>query len=302
MKFGVVGLGRMGGNLALHAVEKGHEVIGFDAGGAPAPVTAAGVRSVSSLPELAAALPAPRVVLVYVPHGPVTEQVVHDLGNALSHDDILVDGGNSHWRDSARHALELKGRGIRFLDVGTSGGVEGAQGGACFMAGGDPEAFRIVAPILRDLAVPEGVAHVGPAGAGHFAKLIHNAIEFGMVQAIGEGVELLTRSEYDYDLPALFHNWAHGSVIRGWLVELMEKGLRENPDLGALSAYVEDTREVKWAVEYALDKEVWIPVIAESEMAFYKYRDADSVTAKIVAILRHGYGGHPIHRKDETGG
>jgi 6-phosphogluconate dehydrogenase len=297
MRFGIVGLGRMGSGLAQQAVDKGHSVVGFDTKGVPPSLTSGGVEEAASLRQLAQKLSPPRVVFLYVPHGEVTERVARELTALLGRGDILADGGNSHWRDSRRRAEEAAQRGIRFVDVGTSGGVEGARRGACFMVGGEPEAFDAIAPLLRDLAVPEGVAHVGPSGAGHFAKLIHNAIEFGMVQAIGEGIELLARSDYRYDLAALFHNWAHGSVIRGWLVELMERCLRQGPDLEALSGYVEDTREVRWAVEHALEKEVWIPVIAQSEMAFYRYRDPESLTGKMVALLRHEFGGHPVHRK-----
>jgi len=167
------------------------------------------------------------------------------------------------------------------------------------MAGGDAEAFAKAEPLLRDLAVPLGVVHAGPAGAGHFVKLIHNAIEFGMLQALGEGADLLARSDYDLDLPAIFHNWRHGSVIRGWLVELMERGLREY-NLDELSGYVEDTREVRWAVEFALEKEAWIPVIAASELALYRYRDPESEAGKAAALLRHGFGEHPLHKKSEA--
>jgi 6-phosphogluconate dehydrogenase len=297
MKVGFVGLGRMGGNLAQHAIEKGHSVAGFTRSGVPEALVSHGVEPAASLEQLVQKLPPPRVVLVYVPHGDATEGAVGQLLDLLARGDVLADGGNSHWQESVRRAEKAAARGVAFLDVGTSGGIEGARRGACFMVGGPLDAFRRVEPLLRDLAVPEGVALVGPAGAGHFAKLIHNAIECGMVQAIGEGVALLARSEYRYDLAALFHDWAHGSVIRGWLVELAERALREDPDLDALSGYVEDTREVRWAVSYALEKEVWIPVIAESELAFYRYRDPDGVAGKIVSLLRHQFGGHTVHRK-----
>ncbi len=164
------------------------------------------------------------------------------------------------------------------------------------MVGGDADAFARIEPLLRDLAVRGGVVHAGPTGTGHFVKLVHNAIEFGMVQAIAEGADLLTRWDHSLDLPALFHNWNHGSVIRSWLIELMERGLREQK-LDELSSYVEDTREVKWVVEYALEKEAWIPVIAQSELALYRYRAPDSVAGKMVALLRHGFGGHPLYKK-----
>lgn len=301
MRCGIVGMGRMGGGLATQALARGHTVVGFDTGGVAPQLVSRGVEAAGSLQDLVERLAPPRLVLLYVPHGAITEQTVEDLSRLLAQGDILADGGNSHWRDSARRSRAAAGRGVRYLDLGTSGGVEGARGGACFMVGGDSEAFASAEPLLRDLAVPEGVAHVGGPGAGHFAKLIHNAIEFGMVQAIAEGVALLRSGEYPFDLPSLFHNWAHGSVIRGWLIELAERALRENPELEHLSGYVEDTREVRWAVEHALEKEVWIPVIAESELAFYQYRDQTGVAAKVVAMLRHEYGGHPLRRADEAG-
>jgi 6-phosphogluconate dehydrogenase len=296
MKFGLIGLGRIGGGLARQAMEKGHQVVGYDSHPEYMQRLAQeGLEPALSLEELIRKLDAPRLILIYVPHGEPTDEIIAALKGRLQKGDLVADGGNSHWHDSVRRYEELRAQGIAFLDIGTSGGLEGAQQGACFMVGGEPAAFASAAPLLRDLAVPEGLLHVGPAGAGHFVKLIHNAIEFGMVQAIAEGVDLLTRSDYPLDLPTLFHNWSHGSVIRGWLVELMERGLR-GYTLEALSSYVEDTREVKWVVEYALEKETWIPVIAQSELAFYRYRDLDSVAGKAVALLRHGFGGHPLHR------
>lgn len=300
MRFGVVGLGRMGGGLAAHALELGHSVAGYAPSGVPEALAAAGLAAAGSLESLTAALPAPRAVLLYVPHGEPTESVVRALSALLEPGDLIVDGGNSHWRDSVRRHRELGARGIRFLDLGTSGGIEGARRGACFMAGGEAEAYGAVRGLLEGLAVPGGAALVGPPGAGHFAKLIHNAIEFGMLQAIGEGVDLLEHSDYRFDLPALFHNWSRGSVIRGWLVELMERGLRKRPRLEGLSSYVEDTREVRWAVEHALDREVWTPVLALSELALYRSRDRGGLSAKAVAVMRHEFGGHPLHLADET--
>ena len=301
-EFGVIGLGRMGGDLALQAIEKGWRVVGYNRSPEQTRTLAKkGLVEAASVAELVSALTPPRVVLIYVPHGEPTNQVVADLKGQLAQGDVVGDGGNSRWTDSVRHHADLKSAGISFLDVGTSGGVDGARHGACFMVGGNADVFARVEPLLRDLAVPEGVIHAGPSGAGHFVKLIHNAIEFGMVQAMAEGVDLLARSDYPLDLPALFHTWNRGSVIRSWLAELMERGLRENK-LEDLSGYVEDTREGKWAVEYAMEKEAWIPVIALSELAFYRYRDPDSVAGKAVALLRHGYGGHPLHKKAEQSG
>lgn len=301
MQVGMIGLGRMGASLSRAAMRHGHRVVGFNKNPARTRDLAAdGLQPAFTLAELVQALPPPRLVLLYVPHGDAVDSTVTELQGLLQPGDVVADGGNSHWQDSVRHHGQLKAAHIDFLDVGTSGGVDGARSGACFMVGGEVPAFDRIAPLLRDLAVPDGVLHAGPAGAGHFVKLIHNAIEFGMVQAIGEGLDLLQRSDYALDLPALFHNWAHGSVIRGWLVELMERGLREHR-LQDLDSRVEDTREVKWAVQYALDKEAWIPVIAAAELAFYRYRDSDSTAGKGVALLRHGFGGHPLGKKADRG-
>lgn len=294
---GMVGLGRIGGNLSLHAMEKGHQVVGYSKSDEELNSLAKkGLKPAKSIQSLVEKLESPRIIFLYIPHGDPTEEVCAELKQCLESGDIVVDGGNSHWKKSVDRYVEFKELGIHFLDCGTSGGVEGACKGACFMVGGDAVAYSIVEPLFKDLSVPEGILHAGPAGAGHFSKLVHNAIEFGMLQAIGEGVALLESSDYQFDLPDLMHNWSNGSVIRGWLIELMEKGLRENK-LDVLSPYVEDTREVRWAVEHALEKEVWIPVIAQAELALYRSRDPENVSAKSVALMRHGFGGHPLHKK-----
>jgi 6-phosphogluconate dehydrogenase len=222
------------------------------------------------------------------------------LRDLLSPGDVLVDGGNSHWEDSRRRHADFARLGIRFVDLGTSGGIRGARRGACFMAGGDADGYALVEPLLNDLAFDDHAAlYVGEPGSGHFAKLIHNAIEFGMVQAIAEGVELLERSEFTLDLAALFDNWAHGSVIRSWLIELMRDALQQNPELERLSTYVEDTGEVKWVLEWALERDIPSPVITHSQQALMTYRDLAWPAAKAVALLRHGFGGHPVHHADE---
>ena len=297
MRFGIIGLGRIGGNMALQAIEKGHQVVGYSASKKELDdLSLKGLDSAYSIKEFVKKLKTLRMVFLYVPHGKPLNDICVEMKNHLQNNDILVDGGNSHWKNSICLQKEFKEFGIHFLDCGTSGGVEGARNGVCLMVGGDPKYYSIVEPIFRDLAVKDGYMHVGPPGAGHFAKLIHNAIEFGMLQAIGEGVALLQASDYKYDLPQLMHNWSNGSVIRSWLIELMGRGLQKNK-LDELSDYVEDTREVRWAIEHALEKEVWIPVIAQSELALYRSRDTDNVSAKAVAIMRHGFGGHPLHKK-----
>jgi 6-phosphogluconate dehydrogenase len=298
MRIGVIGLGRMGMNLSLRAVETGHDVVGW------APSTTAGtqdgVQIVATLDELVAGLPSPRVVLVYVPHGKPTDEVCERLLRTLAAGDVVIDGGNSHWRDSQRRFRAFEAENVEFIDAGTSGGVSGARSGPCFMVGGTEAAFRIVEPLLKDLAQDEqAVLRVGPPGTGHFAKLVHNAIEFGMVQAIAEGVEMLQRSEYQIDLPALMQNWNHGSVVRSWLIEIMGRALAENPDESELSPYVEDTGEVKWILEWALGEDIPTPVTAAAQSQLMQYRDLDSAAAKAVALLRHGYGRHPVHLRSE---
>ena len=294
----------MGTNLARQALEHGHAVVGFDpAASAVEEVRAAGVESSGSLEELVRKLEPPRCILLWVPHGDPTEETVRSLRGLLSEQDLVVDGGNSHWVDSIRRHGELAASGIRFLDVGTSGGVEGARHGAAFMAGGEADAFKRVAPLLRDLAIDErAVYHAGPAGSGHFVKLVHNAIEFGMVQAIAEGVEMLERSGFPLDLPALFAHWQHGSVIRGWLTELMGEALERHPSRDELSTYVEDTEEVKWVLEWALRADIPSPVVSAAQNALTSYRDLDSTAAKAHALLRNAFGGHPLHRRGDQHG
>ncbi len=297
MKFGIIGLGRIGGNLSLQAIEKGHQVVGHSLSQKELnSLSQKGIVTAPTVSDLVHKLKPPRIVFLYIPHGNPMDLVTLELMESLKSGDIVVDGGNSFWKKSVERYASFKERGIKFLDCGTSGGIEGARKGACFMVGGDKAAFLIVKPILQDLSAKDGFIYVGPTGAGHFTKLIHNAIEFGMLQAIGEGVAMLEASDYDINLPELMRNWSNGSVIRGWLIELMESGLRENK-LETLSSYIEDTREVRWAVEFALEKEVWIPAIAQSELALYRSRDPENISSKAVALMRNGFGGHPLHKK-----
>jgi 6-phosphogluconate dehydrogenase len=306
MQVGIVGLGRMGRSVATRAAASGHDVVGWDVmAGSRVAAQEAGIGVVDTLGALARELKPPRVVLVYVPHGDPVDAVLTALVPELAADDVVIDGGNSHWEDSTRRCNELDRTGIRFLDMGTSGGTSAAFGwqGAAFMVGGEVDAFERVRPLLVDLAVSEAaVHHVGPAGAGHFVKLVHNAIEFGMLQAIGEGVALLTRSHYAdaIDLPALFEHWNHGTVIRSWLVELMGNALRHYPDLDELATYVEDTGEVKWVVNWAADEDIPVPVTALAQQLLMVYRDVDSPAAKAVALLRNQFGGHPLHGVDDV--
>jgi 6-phosphogluconate dehydrogenase len=294
MEFGVIGLGRMGTSPVRKAIEKGHHVVGYNR---PSNVTEVVAKETEiepafSFEELAQKLAPPRVVLIYVPRGKPREATLQQQA-VLQSGDIVVGGGNSHRADSKRHYSSLKQDGLPSVDMGTSGRITGARHGTCFMVGGDRSAFELIEPMLRGLAVPQGVIHAGPSGAGHFIVLIRNGIEFGMMQTIAEGADLLSRSEYLLDLPAIFHNGNHGSVIRSWLIELMGQRLREH-SFKEVGSKVEDPREVKWVIPFALEKEARIPVISQSEMALYRYRDPDSRAGKAVAIVRNGLGAPPL--------
>ena len=291
-EFGVVGLGRMGGDLALQALEKGMRVVGSTRKGAPDDMLGAGLVEVGSLEEFKARLATPRVVFLYIPAGPPVDQVLDALAEQLDEGDILVDGGNSYWGDSIRRHRRLKERGIHFVDLGTSGGIEGARNGACFMAGGEWEAIAEVEPILRALAVEGGYVHAGPPGAGHFTKLVHNGIEFGMLQAIAEGVDLLEHYRDKLEIAEVLRCWRHGSVIRSWLIDLMEEAYRSGGGTDGIPAYVEDTGEVNWLVDDALHMEVPVPIISQSVMQLFPSRDDKKNWARSIAMMRHGFGRH----------
>jgi 6-phosphogluconate dehydrogenase len=281
-QLGIVGLGRMGGNLARLAVRRGLRVVGC-----------AGFERAASLAALCAGLKVPRRILLYVPAGRIVDRLLDELTGLLRPGDAIADGGNSYWGDSIRRHARLAPLGIEFIDVGTSGGVHGAAHGACFMVGGRTRGVRRFAPILRRLAVNGGYVHAGGPGSGHFVKLVHNGIEFGMLQAIGEGVALLEGYAEKLPVGAILGCWRNGSVIRSWLVELMEEQYRQQDGL-AVPPVVEDTGEVNWLVDDALRMEVPIPVIAQSVMQLFASRDRRKDWARAIAMMRHGFGGHPF--------
>jgi len=292
-EFGVVGLGRMGANLALQALEKGMQVVGFDVKKVPEELTSAGMVEIGSLEGFREKLSPSRPMFVYIPAGPIVDRVIDELVPHLDKGDIIVDGGNSYWGDSIRRHQRLSEKGIHFVDLGTSGGVEGARHGACFMAGGETEPIARIEPLLIELATPGGYVHAGPPGAGHFTKLVHNGIEFGMLQAIGEGINLLEKYRDKLDIAEVLRCWRHGSVIRSWLIDLMEAAYRGEGGLDRTPAYVEDTGEVNWLVNDAIHMEVPIPVISQAVMQLFTSRDDKKYWARAIAMMRHGFGGHP---------
>ncbi|MSU90276.1 decarboxylating 6-phosphogluconate dehydrogenase [Rhodobacteraceae bacterium 2CG4] len=299
-RLGVVGLGRIGGGLALQATEKGIDVVGKHTRPRP-DMAAAGVDVVTEARALAERLPQPRLIYLSVPAGAAIDAVLEELAPHLGAGDVVMDGGNSWYRDSMRRAEDLRRAGVIYMDVGTSGGVPGARRGACFMVGGDAEGFALAAPVLRALAVCDAaVIHTGPSGSGHFVKLVHNGIEFGMLQAIGEGYALLKDSAFDLDPAEIFGNWSNGSVIRGWLVELMHQQLRDQgAQTDAVPDYVEDTGEVNWLVQEAIGREVPIPVITQAVIELFRSRTDDASAYRAVALMRHGFGDHPFGRDED---
>jgi len=297
-ELGIIGLGSMGGGLAAQAAGKGMRVAGVDPGGIGDDLLDLGVFDAGNVAGLAERLSPPRVAFVYVPAGPIVDDVLGRLAEAFDEGDVVVDGGNSYWGDSIRRHDRLVERGIRFVDLGTSGGVDGARNGACFMAGGERDAVEIVEPILRALAVEGGYVHAGPPGAGHFVKLVHNGIEFGMLQAIGEGIDLLEHYKDRLPVADVMRCWRHGSVIRSWLIELMEEQYREHGGTGRVPPYIEDTGEVNWLVADAMRMERPIPAISQAVMQLFASRDGSKEWARSIAMMRHGFGGHPFGEDD----
>ncbi|MDI3464607.1 MAG: 6-phosphogluconate dehydrogenase, decarboxylating [Nitrospira sp.] len=292
-EFGMVGLGRMGGGLAHQALEKGMRVYGFVRKHASEELLKAGLVELRDVADFRKMLRPPRFIFLYIPAGPEVDQLLDNLIGHLEEGDIVIDGGNSYWGDSIRRQRRLKERGLHFIDLGTSGGTEGARHGACLMAGGEREAVARMEPILLELATPQGYVHAGPPGAGHFTKLVHNGIEFGMLQAIAEGMDLLQHYRDVLNIDEVLRCWRHGSVIRSWLIDLMEVAYRGDGGMHKVSPYVEDTGEVNWLVGDALRMEVSIPVISQAVMQLMLSRDNQKNWARAIAMMRHGFGGHP---------
>ncbi|MEH0845523.1 decarboxylating 6-phosphogluconate dehydrogenase [Micromonospora sp. CPCC 205711] len=290
MQLGLVGLGRMGGNMRERLRAAGHEVVGFDHN--------AELSDVATLAELAEKLEAPRAVWVMVPAG-VTDTTIDELAGVLGEGDIIVDGGNSRFSDDAPRAERLAERGIGYLDAGVSGGVWGRQNGYALMVGGAQEHVERLMPIFEALK-PEGefgFVHAGPVGAGHYAKMVHNGIEYGLMHAYAEGFELLSKSELVTNVPGVFKSWREGTVVRSWLLDLLDRALDEDPELAELSSYTEDTGEGRWTVDEAVRLAVPLNVITASLFARFASRQDESPAMKAVAALRQQFGGHAVHKR-----
>ena len=299
MQLAMIGLGRMGGNMVKRLTQSGHDLVVYDA--TPDAVKAhlgKGVKAAKDVADIAKQLPPRRVVWVMVPAGEPTETTIERLVPHLAKGDIVIDGGNSNFRDTLRRAALLKTQGIELVDVGTSGGIWGLELGYCLMVGGPAAAFQHCEPIFKSLAQADGYAHVGPSGAGHYVKMVHNGVEYGMLQAYAEGYEILHASQdFELRLGQIAKLWNHGSVVRSWLNELAERALSRDDQLAAIRGYVEDSGEGRWTVEEAMRLDVAAPVITMSLLARFRSRQQESFGAKVIAALRHEFGGHAVRTK-----
>jgi 6-phosphogluconate dehydrogenase len=289
----------MGGNMVRRLLQGGHELVVYDSSAdAVKALVAKGVKAAKDLADVAQRLAPRRVVWVMVPAGAPVESTIEQLVPHLARGDIVIDGGNSNFRDSLRRAEALRAQGIEFVDVGTSGGIWGLTLGYCLMIGGSPAAFQHCEPIFRTLAPPEGYAHVGPSGAGHYVKMVHNGIEYGLLQAYAEGYEILHASQdFTLHLGQIAKLWNHGSVVRSWLNELAEQAFSRDDQLAAIRGYVEDSGEGRWTVEEAMRLDVPAPVITLSLLARLRSRQEESFGAKVIAAVRNAFGGHAVQTK-----
>lgn len=302
MEIAMIGLGRMGSNMAQRLIDGGHRVVAYDqAQDAVAAVVGQGAVGTTSLAELVGKLAAPRVVWLMVPSGDPTENTINELTALLSADDIVIDGGNSNYKDSMRRAAALAEKDIHFLDIGTSGGVWGLKEGYCLMVGGSADAYQRIESVIQTLAPSptQGYGYVGPSGAGHFVKMVHNGIEYGLMQAYAEGLELMqAKAEFNLDLSRITEIWRHGSVVRSWLLDLAAAALRDDPKLEGLQSYVEDSGEGRWTVQESIELGVPIPVIAQSLQARFRSRQEQPFGGKVLAALRQQFGGHQVKKTE----
>jgi 6-phosphogluconate dehydrogenase len=298
MKIGFVGLGKMGGNMVERLLLDGHEVVAFNRSpGSVAKAVEKGAVGAESLEDLVQKLPDRKIVWLMIPAGAPVDANIATLLPLLQKGDILIDGGNSYWRDTQKRAEGVHGQGVHFIDCGTSGGIWGLKNGYCLMYGGHKEACDAVGPVFKTLAPPNGALYAGSSGAGHFVKMVHNGIEYGMMQAYAEGFELMQNSSFDIDLHAVSQVWQHGSVVRSWLLELAERALGEDPKLEGIADFVQDSGEGRWTVQSAIDFDTPVPVITLSLFARFQSRQKESFAMKLLSALRNQFGGHAIQSK-----
>lgn len=298
MKIGIIGLGKMGHQLALNLLDNGHSVTGYDViENSRKQAEDAGIKTVASLEELAAQPAERKVMWMMVPAGEPLETVLNELMGLLDEGDILIDGGNSNYKDSIRHAEIAAEKGLYFMDLGTSGGTSGAREGACMMIGGNEEAFRYIEPVIQEICVEDGYLYTGKSGSGHFLKMVHNGVEYGMMQAMGEGFELVEKSGFDYDSAAVAKVWNNGSVIRSWLMELAEQAFQKDGHLDEMTGIMQSSGEGQWTVETGLELKVPTPVISMSLMMRYRSLQEDTYAGKVVSALRNEFGGHGVIKK-----
>lgn len=300
MKIGFVGLGKMGTNMVERLIKGGHDIVAFDLNEqAKKSVEKKGAGVSESLEDLVNKLDVPRAVWIMVPSGKPTEDTINSLVSLLNKGDIVIDGGNSFYKNSMRRAAALKKKGISFLDAGTSGGIWGLKIGYCLMVGGEESAFKKAEPVFKTLSPKDGYALVGPSGTGHFVKMVHNGIEYALLQAYAEGLEIMeAKKEFDLNLEKIAKLWNHGSVIRSWLLELAEDAFKKDSHLSSIQGFVADSGEGRWTVAEAMDEDVPAPIITLSLLERFRSRQKESFSAKVIAALRNEFGGHGVKRTE----
>ena len=298
MKIGMVGLGKMGSNMVERLLKDGHKIVAYDVSEkAREAIKEKGALVALSLDDLVKKLKTPRAVWIMVPAGKPTEETLDSLASILTKGDIIIDGGNSYYKDSMRRFEKLKENGISFLDAGTSGGIWGLEIGYCLMIGGEKDKFKHMEPIFKSLAPKDGYFYIGKSGSGHFVKMVHNGIEYALLQAYAEGFEVMeAKKEFALDLSNIAHLWNQGSVIRSWLLELSEDAFKKDPDLDSIKGYVEDSGEGRWTVAEAINENVPAPVITLSLLERFRSRQKESFSAKVIAALRNEFGGHAVKK------
>jgi len=296
-KIGLIGLGRMGYNLALNMLDKDIEVVAYDKFLTDEVKNNKALKTYPSIKALISQLPTPRIIWLMVPAGEITDNVLSEVSSLVDKQDIIIDGGNSNYIDTLRRNEMLKKQQINFVDCGTSGGTEGARYGASLMVGGDEEVVKSIKWLFEAIATKNGYGYMGKTGSGHFVKMVHNGIEYGMMQAIGEGFELLEKSDFDFNYEDVSRVWAHGSIIQGLLMDTAYSALKKDNRLDNILGKVDDSGEGQWTLEAALKYKASVPVIAQSLFARYKSRDEDHFSEKVVAAMRFEFGGHKVYKK-----